>query len=209
MAFNEHYYEVLDMLDGMFTHIFDNLTARFAPELGIVNAQFPFAPLQYLKPTLRLSFREGVAMLREAGIEMADLEDLNTAKERKLGELVKAKYHTDFYILDKFPSDVRPFYTMPDPHDPNYTNSYDIFLRGEEIMSGAQRIHDPELLTQRALKKGVRPETIKDYVDSFKYGASPHGGGGVGLERMCMLYLGLKNIRSASLWPRDPHRLTP
>jgi len=148
-------------------------------------------------------------MLREAGVKMGDLEDLSTANERTLGQLVKAKYKTDFYILDKFPRAVRPFYTMPDPHNPDYTNSYDIFLRGEEIMSGAQRVHDSELLAQQALAKGVKPETIKDYVDSFKYGASPHAGGGVGLERMTMLYLGLKNIRSASLWPRDPVRLTP
>jgi aspartyl-tRNA synthetase len=209
MAFNEHYYEVLDMLDGMFTYIFDHLSSRFAKELEIVNHQFPFAPLQYLKPTLRLSYKEGVAMLREAGVQMGDLEDLSTANERKLGELVKLKYKTDFYILDKFPRAVRPFYTMPDPHNPDYTNSYDIFLRGEEIMSGAQRVHDAQLLTEQALAKGVKPESIKDYIDSFKYGAAPHAGGGVGLERMTMLYLGLKNIRSTSMWPRDPVRLTP
>jgi len=76
-------------------------------------------------------------------------------------------------------------------------------------MSGAQRIHDSELLTKQAIEKGVKPESIKDYIDSFKYGANPHAGGGVGLERMCMLYLGLKNIRSTSMWPRDPVRLTP
>jgi aspartyl/asparaginyl-tRNA synthetase len=58
-------------------------------------------------------------------------------------------------------------------------------------MSGAQRIHDPQLLIERAQLKGVKPETIKDYVNAFRYGAPPHAGGGVGLERVVMLYLGI------------------
>jgi len=140
---------------------------------------------------------------------MKDLEDLSTKTEKVLGKLVKAKYDTDFFILDKFPKEVRPFYTMPDPNHPDYTNSYDFFLRGEEIMSGAQRIHDPALLQQRAKEKGVGIEGIKDYVNAFKYGAPPHAGGGIGLERVVMLYLGLNNIRMTSMFPRDPHRLAP
>lgn len=89
-------------------------------------------------------------MLREAGIEMDDEEDLSTPNEKLLGRLIKAKYDTDFYMLDKFPLAIRPFYTMPDPNNPKYSNSYDMFMRGEEILSGAQRIHDPEFLVQRA-----------------------------------------------------------
>jgi aspartyl-tRNA synthetase len=76
-------------------------------------------------------------------------------------------------------------------------------------MSGAQRIHDPNVLEKRAEECGIDPKTIKDYIDCFKYGAYPHGGGGIGLERVVMLYLGLKNIRNASLFPRDPKRITP
>lgn len=89
-------------------------------------------------------------MLREAGVTMEDEEDLSTPSEKLLGRLVKAKYDTDFYILDKFPLAVRPFYTMPDPNNSKYSNSYDMFMRGEEILSGAQRIHDPEYLVERA-----------------------------------------------------------
>jgi aspartyl-tRNA synthetase len=89
------------------------------------------------------------------------------------------------------------------------SNSYDFFLRGEEIVSGAQRVHDPELLTRRAEACGVPVDTIKAYIDSFRHGALPHGGGGVGLERVVMLFLGLPNIRKASMFPRDPKRLTP
>lgn len=89
------------------------------------------------------------------------------------------------------------------------TNSYDWFVRGWEIISGAQRIHEPEMLTQRAIAKGVDPASIKEYIDAFRYGCPPHAGCGVGLERLVMLYLGLKNIRQTSLFPRDPDRIAP
>ena len=149
-------------------------------------------------------------MLQDAGVEDVDpLGDLSTPQERRLGELVKEKYDTDFYILHKYPADARPFYTMPDPSDPRYSNSFDIFIRGEEIISGAQRIHDPELLQKRAVECGIEVETIQAYIDAFKFGALPHGGCGVGMERVVMLFLALGNIRKTSMFPRDPRRLAP
>lgn len=209
MAFNEHYHEILEVMDGMFCYIFDGIAARCKAELAAVNAQFPFTPIKYSRPTLRLEFKDGVRMLAEAGVQQDPLEDLNTANERKLGELVKKKYDVDFFILDKFPASARPFYTMLDPTDPNYTNSYDLFIRGEEIVSGSQRIHDHAMLEQRARDKGVTLASVQSYIDAFKFGAPPHGGCGVGLERVVMLYLGLGNIRKSSLFPRDPSRVTP
>ena len=148
-------------------------------------------------------------MLTDAGEEAPGLDDLNTQQERTLGKLVAEQLGTDFYFLDRFPADVRPFYTMPDPDDPKWSNSYDIFIRGEEVTSGAQRIHDSEMLLRRGAELGVDLAPIKDYVDSFKYGAHPHAGGGIGLERVVMLFLSLDNIRKSSLFPRDPARLTP
>lgn len=112
-------------------------------------------------------------------------------------------------MLDKFPLAVRPFYTMPDPNREGYSNSYDFFIRGEEIISGAQRIHDPDYLAERAKEHGIELSTIQSYIDAFKYGAPPHAGCGIGLERVVMLYLDLGNIRKTSLFPRDPVRLHP
>ncbi|SRR6266550_4734643 len=89
------------------------------------------------------------------------------------------------------------------------SNSYDFFMRGEEILSGAQRIHDPELLAETMRSKGVDPEGVKPYIDAFRMGCPPHGGGGIGLERVLMLFLKLNNIRRATLFPRDPKRLEP
>lgn len=148
-------------------------------------------------------------MLREAGIEMNYDEDLSTPNEKLLGKLVKQKYDTDFFILDKYPLCVRPFYTMPDPHNPEWSNSYDMFMRGEEVLSGAQRVHDPALLIERAKLHEIDLEKIKAYIDSFRFGAPPHGGGGIGLERVVMLYLDLHNVRKSSMFPRDPKRVTP
>ena len=119
------------------------------------------------------------------------------------------KYKTDFFIMDEYPLSVRPFYTMPHATKAKLSNSYDIFIRGQEILSGAQRIHDPTLLVERANAHGIPLSGIQAYVDSFKHGALPHGGGGIGLERVVMLFLGLPNIRKASYFPRDPKRLAP
>lgn len=133
--------------------------------------------------------------------------------EKLLGKLVLEKYHTDFYVLDQFPLAIRPFYTMPSPHDPKLSNSYDFFMRGQEICSGAQRIHSAEFLKQRmrAMDPPVDPESpgMRDYVAAFRYGCPPHGGGGFGLERIVSFWLGLPNIRLSSLFPRDPQRIMP
>ncbi|XP_066299678.1 aspartate--tRNA ligase, cytoplasmic-like [Branchiostoma lanceolatum] len=209
MAFNYHYHEVLDVIGDMFVHIFKGLRDRYKTEINTIQKQYPSEPFKFLEPSLRLEFPEAVTMLREAGVEIGDEDDLSTPDEKLLGKLVKAKYDTDFFILDKFPLAVRPFYTMPDPNNPKYANSYDMYMRGEEILSGAQRIHDPEFLTERAKAHEIDIEKIKSYIDSFRYGCPPHGGGGIGMERVVMLYLGLTNIRKTSMFPRDPKRLTP
>ncbi|KAK6462424.1 aspartyl-tRNA synthetase [Scheffersomyces coipomensis] len=212
MAFEEHYDEVLDVLMELFVFIFTELKKRYGTEIATVRKQFPVEEFKVPEGKMvRLHFKEGIAMLRAAGKEVDDFEDLSTENEKLLGKLVRDKYDTDFYILDKFPLAVRPFYTMPDPEDPRYSNSYDFFMRGEEILSGAQRVHDVELLKERLAAHEVNYNVpgLQEYVDAFTYGCPPHAGGGIGLERVVMFFLDLKNIRRASLFPRDPKRLRP
>ncbi|XP_050096819.1 aspartate--tRNA ligase, cytoplasmic [Anopheles aquasalis] len=209
MAFKYHYHEVLDTIGNTFTEIFKGLRDSYAKEIAAVGQQYNVEPFKFLEPPLKLEFAQAVAMLREAGVQMDDEEDLSTPSEKLLGRLVKAKYDTDFYILDKFPLAVRPFYTMPDPTNSRYSNSYDMFMRGEEILSGAQRIHDPDYLIERAKLHAIDLSKIAAYIDAFRYGCPPHAGGGIGMERVVMLYLGLDNIRKTSMFPRDPKRLTP
>lgn len=209
MEIVEHYHEVLHVLGNMFVFMFDKINENCGKELAAVAEQHGYEPLKYLRETLVLSFPQAVEMLREAGVEIGDYDDFSTAQEKRLGELVRAKYDTDFYIVDKYPLAARPFYTMPCPDDPNYTNSYDVFLRGEEITSGAQRIHDVELLKKRAAECGIPADNITAYTTSFTHGAPPHGGAGIGMERVVMLFLGLSNVRKSSFFPRDPKRLEP
>lgn len=225
MCFKEHYHEVLDMFSDLFHSMFERLNKTCASELGVVRAFNDFEDLVYTMPeregvttvgttsrTLVITFPEAIEMLRADGImeeEQGEYDDLSTPVEKRLGALVKAKYGVDFYFLDKFPLGPRPFYTMPDPSNPKLSNSYDFFIRGQEILSGAQRVHDVEMLTKAIAAKGIDVDTVRFYIDAFRYGAMPHGGGGVGLERVVMLFLGLPNIRYARLFPRDPHRLAP
>ncbi|XP_055811513.1 aspartate--tRNA ligase 2, cytoplasmic-like [Solanum dulcamara] len=209
MEIKEHYSEVMDIVDHLFVAMFDSLNEKCKKELEAIGRQYPFEPLKYLRKTLRLTFAEGIQMLKEAGVEVDPLGDLNTESERKLGQLVADKYGTEFYILHKYPQAVRPFYTMPCHDNPSYSNSFDVFIRGEEIISGAQRIHVPEFLEKRAGECGIDVKTISTYIDSFRYGAPPHGGFGVGLERVVMLFCALNNIRKTSLFPRDPQRIAP
>ncbi|KAK8858461.1 aspartate-tRNA(Asn) ligase [Kwoniella newhampshirensis] len=215
MAIEEHYHEVLETLDSMLLAIFKGLKEKFSHEIETIRKQFPCEEFLFLEKTLVLPFKEGMQMLREAGATdsegkpIGDMDDMSTENEKFLGRLVREKYKTDYFILDKFPLAIRPFYTMPDPSDPTLSNSYDFFMRGEEILSGAQRIHDPAFLVERMKAAGIDPTTMSGYLDAFKLGAPPHGGGGIGLERVVMLFLKLGNIRRASLFPRDPKRLNP
>lgn len=213
MAIDEHYHEVLRTLDGTFKHIFKGIYEQFGHEIEIVKRQFPHEDLVWLDETPVIPFAEGIKMLNDSGWTdehgnpLPLDEDMGTRDEIQLGKLIKEKYKTDFYILDKFPASARPFYAMPDPHDSKITNSFDIFLRGQEILSGGQRIHDADMLLKSMENAKVERFVMEDYVQGFEWGAPPHGGGGIGMERMLFLLLALGDIRHASLFPRDPKSL--
>jgi len=164
------------------------------------------------KPVM-IDFREGCEMLKEIGILQDPLDDIGSVNEKILGDLVKQKFNTDVYVLVGFPNKARPFYTMH--QDQNYSRSFDFMMRGNEIASGAQRVHDPIVLRQAVTDKGIilddinKTSGLEDYVRSFETGSVPHGGAGFGLERLVMLILGLTNVRTTTLFPRDPKRTTP
>ena len=134
-------------------------------------------------------------------------DDLSGESEEKLGEL----YPNTIVFVHDWPIAGKPFYIMPKDADPKATlsNGFDAIYLGMEISSGGQRVHLPKLLEERLKVKGLKPKDFKSYIDSFRYGAPPHAGWGVGLERLTMLILGIKNIREAVLFPRDRDRLTP
>lgn len=213
MAIEEHYHEAMHMILETLKYIFKGVYERYGKELEIIKQNFPHEDLVWLDETPVIPFAEGVQMLQDSGWTDEDgnppspNEDLHTRDEIRLGQLVKEKYKTDFYVLDKFPASARPFYTMPDPKDNTKTNSFDMFLRGQEILTGGQRIHDHKMLVDQMKAQGVDPESMDDYMEGFRLGAPPHAGAGIGLERMLMLMLKLENIRLASLFHRDPKSL--
>ena len=152
------------------------------------------------------TFKETSDLLKKHKVHVGE-DDLNGESEEKLGELYP---DTILFVYD-WPLSGKPFYIMPkdEKADAKLSKGFDAIYRGMEITSGGQRIHLPELLIERLKAKGLKPESFKDYVDSFRFGAPPHAGWGIGLERLTMLFLGLKNIREAVLFPRDRERLTP
>lgn len=153
---------------------------------------------------------EVIATLNANGFpDLKPTDDLNNDCEIKLGEYFRQYFGSDLIIVDKYPKELRPFYTMQDPDHPGYTNSYDIIFRGQEVLSGAQREHRYPILMEAVRAKGITAEHLDFYLNSFRYGSFPHAGGGFGLERLLARFLGLPNIKSASLFPRAPNRLKP
>ena len=220
MPIHSHYHEVLSFGENLMLHLIRQLQTRpkCAHLTSIIKAAgYPDAGNFLLpppgQPATRLTFAEAKSLLVSSGYDIGPdpHADIDTAQEKALGDLVRAKHHTDFFTIDQYPLSLRPFYTHPSPADPALSNSYDFFMRGQEIMSGAQRIHELPLLRAIMASKGVNPDEqgFKDYEDAFRYGCPMHGGGGLGLNRILQFYLGLNNIREATLFPRDPVRLGP
>ena len=126
----------------MFRHIFNGLESDYPRELALIREQFPSEPVRFTDEPLIIHWPDAMRMLRDADIVVNDMEDLSTAVELKLGNIVREKFGADFFMLDQYPTAIRPFYTMPNLSNTLYSNSYDMFIRGQEICSGAQRCHD-------------------------------------------------------------------
>ena len=121
----------------------------------------------------------------------------------------KETFDSEFIFVTHFPSAKRPFYAMDDPEDPSAAFSFDLLFRGLEITTGGQRINDYETQLKKLEDRGMDPSLFESFLLLHKYGAPPHGGLGIGLERLTMQLLGLHNIREASGFPRDMSRLIP
>ncbi|KAL0233906.1 hypothetical protein PCE1_002411 [Barthelona sp. PCE] len=232
MEIKEHYHEALELWGELMIYILKNVEERCAKEIEIVREQYPAEPFLIPDEVPIFTYAQAVEWLnndlqnriipqvesgeleltkeeKESYVMLEPTDDIDTCNEKRLGVIIHNMHGTDLYTIDKFPLSHRPFYTMPDPVDPTITNSYDIFLRGEEICSGAQRIHEVEALLKRAEECGLDVNTLKDYAESFQYGATAMAGAGFGCERLVLFYLGIDNIRNCSLFPRDPKRLYP
>lgn len=151
-----------------------------------------------------VEYSEVVKALKKNGYPIEFGDDISRAHEPGI-----VKLYGDAVYIRKFPTALRAFYSMPCKDNPELTESYDFIYKGLEILSGAQRIHIPELLIEALKKKGMNPKNFEFYINSFRYGAPPHAGWSIGLERLTMKIVGANNIRECSMFPRDRKRLTP
>ena len=151
-----------------------------------------------------VTYKEAVEILRGLGSPIETGQDLSRDDERRLYEELG-----EAVVVKEFPTDIRAFYSMPKEGNPEISNSFDYIYRGIEICSGAQRIHRPEMLIEAIERKGLKSKDFEFYINAFRYGAPPHAGWSIGLERLAMQITGMKNIRECALFPRDRKRLTP
>ena len=156
----------------------------------------------------RLTLREAQELiLKEFGRDNRKEKDLTPQDEIDLCKWSKDNHESDFVTITHFPTKAKPFYTKPDPKDPEYSLSYDLLFRGVEVLSGSQRINDYNQLVESIKSRGMDPKNFEMYLQAFKYGMPPEGGFSLGLERVTMHVLNLANIRQASLFPRDMERV--
>ena len=146
-------------------------------------------------------------IVAQQGMEIALGDDLGTEGEKLLGAVMAEKGY-DMYWIVEYPEEAKPFYIMEKEGTP-YSYSFDLDYKGQEISSGGQREHRYDVLVERIRKKGLEPNDFNFYLDAFKYGMPPHGGWGIGVERLVQKMLSLPNVREAVLFPRDRMRLVP
>lgn len=135
--------------------------------------------------------------------------DFDPEEEKLLSEIIFRETGSDFVFVTHYPTDKRPFYAMDDPENPEETLSFDLLFRGLEITTGGQRIHDYKCQVEKMRSRGMNVESFESFLMMHKHGMPPHGGLGIGLERLTARLLGYDNVRQASLFPRDIHRLEP
>ncbi|RDU23863.1 aspartate--tRNA(Asn) ligase [Anaerosacchariphilus polymeriproducens] len=135
--------------------------------------------------------------------------DLEPEEEILISRYFKEEMDADFVFVTHYPSKKRPFYALDDPEDTTFTLSFDLLFKGMEITTGGQRIHDYQMLLDKIKARGMETEGMEHYLMAFKHGMPPHGGLGIGLERLTMKLLDEENVRETTLFPRDLNRLEP
>jgi nondiscriminating aspartyl-tRNA synthetase len=206
LGFIEDHRTVMALLRDVLAAMLAEAERRSGAELALLGVGPPAVPdsipaIFYPVAQELLETRFGVACRGEP--------DLAPEHERLLGRWAQEEHGSDFLFVTGYPAVKRPFYTHPDPANPEYTNSFDLLFRGLELVTGGQRLHRYDDYVVAMERYGYAPEPFKDYLEAFRHGMPPHGGFAIGLERFAMQILGLSNVRLATLFPRDLTRLTP
>lgn len=205
MGYIESFYDIMETETGFLKYAFDLLRRECAEDIALLNADIPV-----IDTIPSVTFHRAKEMVSEKfNRRIKDPNDLEPEEEALIGRLFREEYGSDFVFVTHYPTKKRPFYAMDDPENPKVTLSFDLLFRGTEITTGGQRIHDYDAQVEKMRTKGLDPAEFESYLMLHKYGVPPHGGLGIGLERLCMRLFNLDNIRGATLFPRDINRLEP
>lgn len=206
IGFFEHWHEILDIQESCMKFILKHLHKHCVSEIAILDGNIVIAPEHI--PFPRVTFAEAQEIyFQRTGIDERHEPDLSPASERELCRYALEKFGTELIFITDWKASKRPFYAYRSEKDPELTNTFDLLCAGTEITSGGQRCHTYASMLEGIKAKGMNPANLEDYLSIFKYGMPPHGGFGMGLERLTMTLLRLKNIREASLFPSDPKRI--
>ncbi len=195
--------DVMAVIEQIVDYVLKGLVERGTKQLALLGKEIKVQSTPY--PVL--TYEECLKMVNDAGMDLKDGDDLGTEGEKAVGDIMAEK-GIDLYWIAEYPEEAKPFYIM-EKDGTSYSYSFDLDYRGQEISSGGQREHRYDVLVERMIKKGLNPEDFEFYLDAFKYGMPPHGGWGIGIERLLVKMLDLPNIREAILFPRDLSRLSP
>ena len=205
MGYIHSFLDICAMETGFLQYTMNLLEKEYSKELKLLNITLPdVEKIPYVH------FDEAKRLVSEKyNRKIRNPFDLEPEEEELIGKYFKEEYNADFVFVTHYPSKKRPFYAMDDPEDTRYTLSFDLLYHGLEITTGGQRIHDLSMLEETIQEKGMTEEGLEQYLDAFRFGMPPHGGLGIGLERLTMQLLGEDNVREACLFPRDMSRLEP
>lgn len=205
MGYIHSFLDICAMETGFLQYTMNLLEKEYSKELKLLDITLPdVGKIPYVR------FDEAKRLVSEKyNRKIRNPFDLEPEEEELIGKYFKEEYDADFVFVTHYPSKKRPFYAMDDPEDTRYTLSFDLLYHGLEITTGGQRIHDLNMLEEKIQAKGMTEEGLEQYLDAFRFGMPPHGGLGIGLERLTMQLLGEDNVREACLFPRDMSRLEP
>ena len=205
MGYIDGFEDIMGMETGFLQYAMELLKKDYSKELQILKIQLPKVDQI---PAVR--FDKAKELVSEKyNRKIRNPYDLEPEEEALIGRYFKEEYDADFVFVTHYPSKKRPFYAMDDPQDDKFTLSFDLLFHGLEVTTGGQRIHDYNQLKAKIAARGMEEEGMEQYLDTFKHGMPPHGGLGIGLERLTMQLLGEENVREACLFPRDLNRLEP
>lgn len=205
MGYIDSYEDVMAMETGYLQYAMKLLEKDYKRELDILKITLPDVSKI---PAVR--FDEAKRLVSEKyDRKIRNPFDLEPEEETLIGRYFKEEYDSDFVFITYYPSKKRPFYAMDDPEDKNFTLSFDLLFKGMEVTTGGQRIHDYQMLLDKIAAKGMTTEGMEHYLMIFQHGMPPHGGLGIGLERLTAMLAGEDNVREATLFPRDLSRLEP